>query len=327
MLHVSPLVFSALLCLSLATPCARATPDPSAGDPTAAASDAGHADADARADPLRRVAVTGASVMAGFGLSHEIGRPLLYSDVVDAMLTGEHDPVMSFASDRLFLLSLASREALVTRLVEHRPSLVLAVDFLFWYGYGAVHDERSRPLLLEEGLRQLERLQCPVVVGDLPDMTLAVGRATYLGTALAPIQMPRAETLAAMNTRFAEWSASHPNVIVLPLADFVRRMFANEPFAVHGNAWPEGARDRILQGDWLHPTLLGSAALTALVFERVSAALGKRFDPARIDWDVPAVAARLDPYAPEVATSPGADVPAGTPATATPNGAAPADDG
>lgn len=245
-------------------------------------------------DPLQRVAVLGASVMAGFGLAHEVGRPVLYSHVVDAMLRGERRPVASFASDRLFMMSLAQREALVTRLVEHRPSLVLAVDFLFWYGYGVVFDEESRPLLFERGLQELQRLGCPVVVGDLPDVSSAVGRATYMGTTLVDVQVPSAAMLARLNARLHEWAREQPHVIVLPLADFVRRTLADEPFVLRGTVI-EGARDDILQSDWLHPTLLGSAALTAFVLDAVEQALGDGFDETRVDWDAASVVQRLDP--------------------------------
>ena len=51
-----------------------------------------------------------------------------------------------------------------------RVSLIVAIDFLFWFGYGAGKDAEGRMASLEQGLDLLEGLMGPILLGDLPDV-------------------------------------------------------------------------------------------------------------------------------------------------------------
>ena len=69
--------------------------------------------------------------------------------------------------------------------------------------------------LLERGLAQLNRIVdagVPLVVGDVPDMSLAVGKM------LSKAQMPKLETITLANERIRAWAKDKPRVAILPLA-------------------------------------------------------------------------------------------------------------
>ena len=59
---------------------------------------------------------------------------------------------------------------------------VAIVDFLFWFGYGTVgidarriRTDEDRLAMLEFGLDLLDRIDVPIVVGDIPDMSASGG--------------------------------------------------------------------------------------------------------------------------------------------------------
>ena len=161
--------------------------------------------------------------------------------------------------------------------LDPRPSVVFADDFLFWFAYGAldaerkpITDESQRLALLERGLAQLDRVTeagIPLVVGDLPNMSGAVGRM------LTPAQMPKQDTLARANARIRQWAAGKPRVAVMPLARLVEELRAGTPFEAGRRSWSEQADGALLQKDQLHPTFAGTVALLA----RTEQAANERF--------------------------------------------------
>ncbi len=65
----------------------------------------------------------------------------------------------------------------VRRCLDGSPDAILAIDFLFWFAYGAydahgerIVDEAERDGLFEFGLSLLESIDVPILVGDLPDV-------------------------------------------------------------------------------------------------------------------------------------------------------------
>jgi hypothetical protein len=152
-----------------------------------------------------------------------------------------------------------------------KPTLVLAVDFLFWFGYGtrdfdgAIKNEDARVALLEKGLALLDKFECTVVVGDFPDMSVAVG------TMLEPSQMPKPETLVKLNARFAEWLKGKKNVVALPLAAWMNDLHAHKTLEIAGQKYEPTVTARWMQDDHLHPTAEGLAALATLVDSQLEA--------------------------------------------------------
>ena len=99
----------------------------------------------------------------------------------------------------------------------------------------------------------------PVLVGDIPDMSPAVGRM------LSPAQMPAKDTLTKANARFAEWAAARANIVVVPLASMQRQLMEERALEIRGVRLEGTAETPLLQRDQLHPAPLGLAGLAAAV--------------------------------------------------------------
>lgn len=209
-------------------------------------------------DPLERVVVIGASLAAGFGADRTM------AEALEASLREPVRPVLGLGDFLFFTSPLAIGDRQVEAASDADPSLVVAIDFLFWFGYGNL-DAKGQPIevesqrleLLERGLRTLGELECPLVVGDFPDMSAAVG------TMLAPAQMPAATTLPLLSRRVREWAAARPNTLVLPLSEMVAKLDSDEPIAIGRHTFPAGSE--LLQSDHLHPNLEGLVLTAQLV--------------------------------------------------------------
>lgn len=207
---------------------------------------------------LEHVVVIGASVAAGFGTDHSL------AEGFGSMVRAPTASVLGFG-DYLFFLNpkqVAAKQ--VDAALDADPTLVVAIDFLFWFGYGsldaqgrAIQSESQRLELLEVGLKMLGDFECPLVIGDFPDMSAAVG------TMLAPEQMPALTTLPLLSRRVREWAAQHPNVLVFPLADIVRQLGSEDEIRIGRYAFPAGTR--LLQPDHLHPNSEGMVLTCELI--------------------------------------------------------------
>ncbi|MBI5364792.1 MAG: hypothetical protein HZA53_16570 [Planctomycetes bacterium] len=219
---------------------------------------------------LDRVAVLGASLSEGFGLEPEIGAPVWIGDVVRAAAKRElpapnrQSSLLFFTAPRVFGPK-AAKEALATQ-----PTLVLALDWLFWFGYGAFDSDAKRLESFEFGLKQLEPFTCPVLLGDLPDMR---GALTGVPQMLDEKQVPAAAALAVLNERLKAWSKERANVVVFPLSEFAAKLSGKDAFTLRGNSVFASELPELLQKDKLHPTVMGTivtwiAAADALVRAR-----------------------------------------------------------
>ena len=222
-----------------------------------------------------RVHVIGASASAGFGVrpplprtNPERLRPLGLAEVAAAARIGD-GRVSGDATSMFFGNPVAVGRAQVaeTMAMEPPPTIVLASDFLFWFTYGArgasgqpSRDEAQRLELLDAGLDALNPIVeagIPLVVGDLPDMSEAVGRM------LARAQMPAPSTLDVANERIRAWASRHPRVAVMALSRLVANLRDGRPFEAGRRIWSEASDGALIQGDRLHPTLSGTVALLA----------------------------------------------------------------
>ncbi len=210
---------------------------------------------------LQRIVMIGASATHGFNVVHQ-GSQIHLAQVLDQMILVPHEPVQSHTDLFFFAYSVQRGSQLVEQALADNPTLIVGVDFLFWFGYGQTNregntltSEEERLQLLEEGLMLLEQFTCPMVVGDFPDMTPAVG------IMLAPTQMPASETLTALNQRLHEWANAKPHVRVFPLSRLVDSMRADQDFSIGSYEWPAGSSAKLLQPDQLHPTAWGLVAI------------------------------------------------------------------
>ena len=207
-------------------------------------------EAPAAAPPLT-VGVIGASVSAGFPTTVRLAKLIgicLQAQVVDA------------ATEQFFLAPLERGETAVKTMQEKKPTLVVGADFLFWYVYGDGPATR-RLARLQQALRLLETLECPVYVGDLP----AAGDSIILPARVVP---PPAE-LALFNGLVYAWARKHANVHILPAAAWAVAIRKGEPITVNGQALAL-QKDDLYQLDGLHLTGKGLSYLAVLVVEQLA---------------------------------------------------------
>lgn len=206
---------------------------------------------------LKQVAVIGASVTRGLSS----GVPL--AALLDYAILVEHEKVGAFADFAMALDTLESGEAQVDRALEHEPTLVVGLDFLFWYAHfvpAGKDTVETRLERLERGLAQLDRIGAPLVCGDIPRI---VGVPE---NRLPPAAIPSDEVRAAQNAKLREFAAKRPRIQLVPLATWVEEMRDGKwklPGSENGESketvlTPETT---LQPNDRMHPTTLGALAL------------------------------------------------------------------
>ena len=189
----------------------------------------------------------GASVTAGFTESEPLGGPktgpLRLNRYVDAALVPPHEPARNLASAFVFLQPESASRKQVDEALKAQPTLVLGLDFLFWFCYGEGNTDEARLERFNAGLKLLESFKCPLVVGDLPDAS------------------------AAVNRRLKEWKVTRRQVAIVPLASVLRTVLADGALRVRGHTLPAGKTAGLLQQDRLHPTATGAAFLALCLMD------------------------------------------------------------
>ena len=211
---------------------------------------------------LTHPATIGASVSVGFGLKAEVGRRVNLAEVLGAVLRVETAPVTDGSEQWLFADPEGIGKKRVEAQVEEEPSVLFAVDFLFWFAYGRRTDVEKHRERFELGLALLDLFECPIVVGDIPDMSAALEAEKPM---LMESQVPDESVVTALNARLAAWAKARPRVYVMPLAEFVARLSREEDMVLRGHTW-EGSTERFMQADLLHPTLEGTLGIALLAF-------------------------------------------------------------
>jgi len=243
--------------------------------------------------PLPKVAIVGASASAGFGVvmpgpggDGPGAVPLRLADLLRAIPDAPRAIFSDWSSPVFFRNPLGIGRASMDRAIAAEPVAIIAIDYLFWYAYG-FGDERRRLERLEEGLRQLDRFEGPMLVGDLPDMAAAAGGL------ISAAQIPSPEALAALNGRIVAWAAERPRVRIFPLSTLNRHALARAGLTPRDGGEPDGEIDgaldkellaavessdlglgRTLQRDKLHPTFDGLVAIVWMALRTAEAMPG-----------------------------------------------------
>jgi len=243
---------------------------------------------------LQRIVVLGASLSDGYALRPDAEVKTGLSDVVESTLAVPHGSVRSATSLLFFTDPDSIGEKLVAQADAAEPTLVFAIDYLFWFGYGVQPSDEARLRHLDQGLARLESISCPLLVGDLPDMRAASQPAPpgAVPPLLTPEQVPSEELLARLNARIRAWAASRKDVVVVPVADLFARLRAGSAIEIRGNRWAEGAGGLLLGPDRLHPTLEGAIALWLAAADRLVAAR-EDLPASAFDWDAKVAARRV----------------------------------
>ncbi len=259
---------------------------------------------------LAKIAVLGASVSAGFGLDPTANpfagdqSRVQIAQIVDASILAAHGAPHNGADLAFFTAPEAVGKRSIAAAKAEKPTAIVAIDFLFWMGYGAGSDDK-RADRLDAGLKQLETFECPVLVGDLPDFRGAGTNPMYL----PPSSIPPAEAIASMNKRIYSWAKEHKNVVIVPMGEMLRKVIVDEEFTVAGTTFGKGSKARLMQADNLHTTLEGTCGLWAIAVEAWRAA-----DPTlpaeAFLIDIPALAKKTEEAAANAAPAKGKPAPA-----------------
>jgi hypothetical protein len=213
----------------------------------------------------QRVVLIGASATAGFTESEPLGGPYTPMFELDrylnAALLVKHEPIRNVASTFFFLQPELEGRRQIEQALQANATLVVGIDFLFWFCYGKANSNEDRLDRLEVALKLLESLKIPLVIGDIPDASAAGNRI------LTPDQIPNAKLIHTANIRLKRWVESRRNTVIVPLAQFMSAAAANQPLVVHGQSFPEGKTRIFLQDDKLHPSPPGCALLAVTVLD------------------------------------------------------------
>ncbi len=234
----------------------------------------------------KRVFVVGASASAGFRTQRETGTTVTLAKALDVAIKKAHDKVGSAASSMFFVKPLLAGQANARQATSAKPTLLVGIDFLFWFGYGRKESEGQRLDHLERGFLYLDSFTCPILVAKIPDMREAIGKMLHRK------QVPTPETIRALNKRIDAWAAKRKNVIVVPLVKFVDDLKKGKAVRVADTRYPENSLRRLLQRDELHPTVEGIATIGVMALD----ALAKKMEDVPSDFferDATVIAKRL----------------------------------
>ena len=217
--------------------------------------------------PWGRIVMVGASATAGFTESEPLGGPTTpqyrLSRYLDAALLAPHEPVQNFGDRLFFVQPDAAGRYQIEQALKAKPTLLVGIDFLFWFCYGDGPTDKDRLQRFEKGLKLLESVECPLVLGDIPD---ASGASNDI---LSAEEIPSVAAMSAANRRLKAWAATRRQVVVVSLSEFMRAALADQAITVHGYPLPEGKTRVLLQDDRLHPSPPGCAVLALVILDAV----------------------------------------------------------
>jgi hypothetical protein len=203
---------------------------------------------------LSSIAVIGASLSAGFGIGPSLlGGAVTMADVAHASIRVDHAVPRNLSSTFVYLNPAGYMDRTMATLVQNPPSSLIALDYLFWAVHG-VKSEAERNQQLDAALAGLEKMTCPILVGDLPDVTAAT---TGFLAPITPAMLPSPALRNASNARIREWAKAHKNVTLVPLAELMKTVAGNSALRLRDNEWKDSEVQRMIQPDRLHPTAEG----------------------------------------------------------------------
>ena len=218
-------------------------------------------------DPIQRIAIIGASASAGFGVvveqaeddTDQYSKTMLNMKDLLVVADGSAEVVyLDLSSHLFFSRPRAFARSAVDRLLQWKPELVFGVDFLFWFTFGALPEEK-RLDLLEVGLGMLDEIAetgVPVVIGEVPDLE---GTKSFV---ISTRQIPKRTTVIKANRRINEWASERANVAVVPLQRLTDQLSQGAGITVGSHQWnPQEEGISMVAVDKLHPTFDGMICL------------------------------------------------------------------
>lgn len=212
---------------------------------------------------LRRVRLIGASVTAGFGTAAEGGlrRNIPLETFLQCALAPKNAgaDLESKGSNTFFQSPTLTGRRQVTWAVQSDPTLVVGLDFLFWYGFGLDTESEPRRMAgLEKGLKELEAIDCPLIIGTLPNVNHSMKGKGFMGRPmLSWPQIASDESRHKMNARILDWAADRKNVMVIDSAANLAAFVAGEELKLGEESWKPDSLTSVLQKDLLHLSVDG----------------------------------------------------------------------
>lgn len=238
----------------------------------------------AAASIFREVVVLGASLSGGFGLQGELQTDFDLSRSLELAVPGIE--VQSLGNNFFFSDPGVLGAGQVRRAAELDASLVIALDFCFWYVYAPGDPCERRRRGLERCFALLDEIEAPLLLGDLLDATPALaGSSAFTGgrPVIRPWQIPDSDCLDELNERLYAWAAERENVHIFPIAAFFDDLDSPETLALRGNVYDEARKGTLMQRDLLHPNYRGLAAATLGALDGLASA--GVIDSSSVQWD------------------------------------------
>lgn len=209
--------------------------------------------------------IIGASVSDGYEHTEILGGPKSDALALDRYLNRAiAEPEIKFtniAKRFSFLYPLGISHKQVTETLARKPTVVIAVDQLFWQLYGNFSSPENRIKTFKAALAKLDPITCPLVIGNIPDASHSINKM------LAASQIPKLEIIKKANLILEEWVSKRKQTVILDLAQFMRLSVANKEIKLKHITYPEGATRKFLQSDMLHPTPEGAEAISYAVVD------------------------------------------------------------
>ncbi|MGJ8656338.1 MAG: hypothetical protein ACSHX6_07800 [Akkermansiaceae bacterium] len=214
---------------------------------------------------LARPVIIGASVSDGYDHTEKLGGPKSDALALDHYLQKcLQTPAANFAnfSNRFcFIHPLGISHKQVSDALKAKPSVIIAVDQLFWQLYGNFSSSEQRLITFQAALEKLDPITCPLVIGNIPDASHSLNKM------LAASQIPNLETVEKANQLLTSWVKKRKQTAIIDLASFMKLSVSNKEIKLKHITYPAGTTKQFLQTDMLHPTEVGATAISYAVIE------------------------------------------------------------
>ncbi|MEM9080831.1 MAG: hypothetical protein AAGC74_09090 [Verrucomicrobiota bacterium] len=230
-----------------------------------------------------RPLVIGASLADGFNKNNILGPPsqdLSLHLHLDNALTTPHGTIENKGLITFFTDPESNAKYQIDFVATHKPTVIFAPDFLFWFLYGNIAgDESTRLENLQKGFTYLEKIAVPLIIGDIPDARHAAGGI------LNQAQIPEAKTIATANQRIRTWAQQRKQTGILPLAQFMAHVRDQKPIPIGKLQVRAQDTTKLLQPDQLHPTAEGAALIALAALQELQTITS--FDQSSVTWTHP----------------------------------------
>ncbi len=214
---------------------------------------------------LERPFIIGASVSDGYEHTERLGGPrsdALALDIYLKQVIRAPDLKFTNLGQRFcFLHPLGISQKQVSDTLDSKPTVVIAVDQLFWQLYGNFASPEQRIKTFKTALAKLDPIACPLVIGNIPDASHSLGKM------LAASQIPKLETINKANLILKEWVKKRKQTSIIDLENFMSLCVANQEIKLKHITYAAGTTKKLLQNDMLHPTPEGAKAISYAVIE------------------------------------------------------------